>query len=58
MAAREQMPKSSKQSPAGFLLRSHRPGDIGWVISRHGALYAQDYGWDIGFEALVAEIAA
>jgi GNAT superfamily N-acetyltransferase len=39
-------------------LRVHQPGDMGWIVSRHGALYAQEYGWNSEFEALVAEIAA
>jgi len=38
--------------------RSHRPWRHRWVVSRHGAIYAQEFGWDISFEALVAEIAA
>jgi DNA-binding MarR family transcriptional regulator/N-acetylglutamate synthase-like GNAT family acetyltransferase len=43
---------------APYLLRPHRAGDMGWIVSRHGALYAQDYGWDARLEALTAEIVA
>jgi DNA-binding MarR family transcriptional regulator/GNAT superfamily N-acetyltransferase len=43
---------------APYLLRSHRPGDIGWMTHRHGLLYAQEYCFDETFEALVAEILA
>ncbi len=45
-------------TPEPILLRSHRVGDIGWVAHRQGLLYAQEFGYDASFEALVAEIGA
>ncbi len=51
-------PDGAPEPGVPLLLRYHQPGDLGWIVHRHGVLYATDYGWDERFEALVAEIAA
>jgi DNA-binding MarR family transcriptional regulator len=47
----------SKPRSAAWTMRGPQPGDIGWVVERHGALYAAEYGFDSRFEALVAGVA-
>ncbi|NLS04793.1 MarR family transcriptional regulator [Rhizobium sp. P32RR-XVIII] len=43
--------------PNPAIIRAQRPGDIGWIVQSQGKAYAEEYGWDMRFEGLVAEVA-
>ena len=54
----EEVLGAKPENKTPYLLRTHQPGDMGWIVHRHGVLYSEEYGWDEQFEALVAEIVA
>jgi DNA-binding MarR family transcriptional regulator/GNAT superfamily N-acetyltransferase len=56
-AARRILSRGPGAAPA-YVLRPPRAGDLGWVVERHGAIYAAEHGWDERFEALVASVVA
>jgi DNA-binding MarR family transcriptional regulator/GNAT superfamily N-acetyltransferase len=58
MATIEGLLGPARASVPPAILREPRPGDMGWVVQSHGALYASEYGFDSAFEGLVAEITA
>ncbi|MGO4711061.1 bifunctional helix-turn-helix transcriptional regulator/GNAT family N-acetyltransferase [Bradyrhizobium sp. 2TAF24] len=58
MARIERILHADEKRAVAIELRPHQPGDMGWVVQQNGAVYAREYGWDISYEALCAEIVA
>lgn len=54
----ENLLRTNIESNVPYLLRSHRPGDLGWIVHRHGVIYKEEFGYNEHFEAMVANIAA
>jgi len=58
MATIERLIGGKADDRPAYTLREHRPGDMGWVVAQHGAIYAAEYGWSSQIEAQTAEIVA
>ena len=58
LATIEQLLGARAAEPVPYVLRTHQPGDMGWVVHRHGAIYAREWHYNAEFEALVARICA
>ena len=56
VAAAELEALLADERPGGVSIRDAKSGDFGWMVERHGVLYAAEYGWDETFEGLVAQI--
>lgn len=58
LAAARSIGQVFDETPSEVVLRDPRPGDLGWIIHRQAVMYAQEYGWNQDYEALVAQILA
>jgi DNA-binding MarR family transcriptional regulator/GNAT superfamily N-acetyltransferase len=58
MRAVETMIAPTPETQSEIVLRQPKPGDLGWVVSRHAEIYAQEYGWAENFEGICAQIVA